>query len=73
VSVLLCCARHFFFAASCGAHARQVELLPSRAVAAGRHAAVFLNVPMDGETPAGRLLRPQAWAQEALLRSYGGC
>lgn len=25
----------------------------------GRDAAVFLNVPMDGETPAGRLLRPQ--------------
>ena len=32
---------------------------------------VFLNIPMDGETPSGRLLRPQAMLQETLLRNYG--
>jgi hypothetical protein len=33
-------------------------------------AVVLLNVPMDGETPGGRLLRPQAHAQEALIRNF---
>ena len=31
---------------------------------------VFLNIPMDDETPKGRLLRPQALIQESLLRRY---
>lgn len=31
---------------------------------------VFLNIPMDEETPQHRLLRPQAWVQEHLLRNY---
>ena len=35
------------------------------------NAIVLLNIPMDGETPSGRLLRPQAMVQEELLRRYG--
>ncbi|CEM24053.1 unnamed protein product [Vitrella brassicaformis CCMP3155] len=31
----------------------------------------FLNIPMDAETPAGRLLRPQAMVQESIIRHYG--
>ncbi|MBI5346824.1 MAG: hypothetical protein HZB76_06770 [Chlamydiae bacterium] len=31
---------------------------------------VFLNIPMDEETPEKRLLRPQAFIQENLLRRY---
>ena len=30
----------------------------------------FLNIPMDAETPEGRLLRPQSLIQENLLRRY---
>src|SRR3989338_11128725 len=33
---------------------------------------VLLNIPMDAETPSGRLLRPQTMLQEALLRQYVG-
>ena len=33
---------------------------------------VLLNVPMDAESPGGRLLRPQALVQEALLREFVG-
>ena len=35
------------------------------------NAIVLLNIPMDAETPSGRLLRPQAMVQEELLRRYG--
>ena len=31
---------------------------------------VFLNIPMDEETPEGRLLCPQAFVQEHLIRRY---
>jgi len=31
---------------------------------------VFLNIPMDEETPEKRLLRPQAFVQELLLRRF---
>ncbi|NGX55942.1 MAG: tRNA modification GTPase MnmE [Candidatus Anoxychlamydiales bacterium] len=31
---------------------------------------VFLNIPMDAETPEKRLLRPQSFIQEHLLRRY---
>ncbi len=31
---------------------------------------VVLNIPMDAETPNGRLLRPQAIVQEHLIRNY---
>jgi small GTP-binding protein len=31
---------------------------------------VFLNIPMDQQTPGMRLLRPQAMIQEALIRNY---
>ena len=31
---------------------------------------VFLNIPMDAETPQGRLLRPQALVQEYCLRNF---
>ena len=31
---------------------------------------VFLNIPMDEETPSGRLLRPQALIQEKLIRRF---
>jgi len=33
---------------------------------------VFLNIPMDQQTPGMRLLRPQAMVQEALIRNYVG-
>ena len=33
---------------------------------------VFLNIPMDQQTPGLRLLRPQAMVQEALIRNYVG-
>lgn len=32
--------------------------------------AVFLNIPMDAETPSMRLLRPQALVQEEAIRSW---
>lgn len=31
---------------------------------------VFLNIPLDEESPEGRLLRPQALVQEKLIRRY---
>lgn len=31
---------------------------------------IFLNIPMDEETPSGRLLRPQALVQEKLIRRF---
>jgi hypothetical protein len=34
-----------------------------------RHGVVVLHIPMDEETPSGRLLRPQEMAMEALLRA----
>lgn len=34
---------------------------------------VLLNIPMDEETPSGRLLRPQEQSLEALLRGFGMC
>lgn len=33
-------------------------------------AVVFLNIPMDAETPSMRLLRPQALVQEEAIRNY---
>jgi hypothetical protein len=48
--------------------------VPSPPVLGGRlgpDSVVFLNIPMDAETPSGRLLRPQALVQEELLRQYG--
>jgi len=33
---------------------------------------VFLNIPMDQQTPGMRLLRPQAMVQEALIRNFVG-
>ncbi|CAB9524586.1 GTPase Der [Seminavis robusta] len=37
---------------------------------AGNSPAVFLNIPMDQQTPSMRLLRPQAMVQEALIRNF---
>lgn len=34
-----------------------------------RHGAVVLHIPLDEESPSGRLLRPQEMAMEALLRA----
>ena len=45
-----------------------VPCLPPRYLAPG--ASVLLVIPMDAETPAGRLLRPQAMVQEEALRAY---
>eukprot|EP00727_Mastigamoeba_balamuthi_P006183 m51a1_g2184 putative hydrogenase maturase protein F (488) ;mRNA; f:108401-110712 len=51
------------------AHATSTPVLPQHAgIAPGT--TVFLNIPMDEETPSGRLLRPQSMIQEALLRNY---
>lgn len=63
-------------------HARSPELAAFLAEVAGqtgehapllpmvtRHGAVVLHIPMDEETPSGRLLRPQEMAMEALLRA----
>jgi hypothetical protein len=36
----------------------------------GKSPTVFLNIPMDQQTPSMRLLRPQAMIQEALIRNY---
>jgi hypothetical protein len=44
------------------------ELLPPSIVRPGT--TVLLNVPMDAETPSGRLLRPQAMAQEYCLSHW---
>ncbi|KAJ3423346.1 atp/gtp-binding protein-related [Anaeramoeba flamelloides] len=35
-----------------------------------RESFVMLNIPMDNETPSGRLLKPQAMCQEYLIRNY---
>eukprot|EP01105_Mastigella_eilhardi_P018300 TRINITY_DN4225_c2_g1_i1.p1 TRINITY_DN4225_c2_g1~~TRINITY_DN4225_c2_g1_i1.p1 ORF type:complete len:491 (+),score=164.66 TRINITY_DN4225_c2_g1_i1:142-1473(+) len=53
-------ARKFAAAATC---------LPDR-VPLDSDSVVFLNIPMDDETPNARLLRPQSMMQEALLRNY---
>ena len=47
-----------------------VDLLPPEADISA-NSVVFLNIPMDEETPTGRLLRPQAMVQERLLRIGG--
>eukprot|EP01029_Cantina_marsupialis_P016451 TRINITY_DN36676_c0_g1_i1.p1 TRINITY_DN36676_c0_g1~~TRINITY_DN36676_c0_g1_i1.p1 ORF type:complete len:462 (+),score=146.79 TRINITY_DN36676_c0_g1_i1:115-1500(+) len=45
----------------------KVPLLPPNAML-DFDSTVLMNIPMDGETPSGRLLRPQSMAQEQLLR-----
>lgn len=45
-----------------------VPCLPPRYLVPG--ASVLLVIPMDAETPAGRLLRPQAMVQEEALRAF---
>ena len=54
--------------ASRGGPAVPPPALPLRYLA--RDAAVLLVIPMDAETPGGRLLRPQALVQEEALRAY---
>jgi small GTP-binding protein len=53
-----------FLAAAADRQAVQAPLLPM----VGRHGAVVLHIPLDEESPSGRLLRPQEMAMEALLR-----
>ncbi len=53
-----------FLAAAAGGAAASAPLLPM----VHRHGAVLLHIPMDEETPSGRLLRPQEMAMESLLR-----
>lgn len=53
-----------FLAAAAGRTREQTPLLPM----VGREGAVVLHIPMDEETPSGRLLRPQEMAMESLLR-----
>jgi hypothetical protein len=55
--------------AGSSADATPNPVLPLRFLA--RNAYVFLNIPMDAETPSGRLLRPQAQIQEQVLRHFG--
>lgn len=51
-----------------------LSLLPDWIVQSDNSAAtVFLNIPMDQQTPSQRLLRPQALVQEALLRNFVSC
>jgi len=45
-----------------------VPLLPQHVL--GSDKTVFLNIPMDAETPGGRLLRPQSRCQEFCLSHY---
>ena len=54
-----------FLAEAAGRTADETPLLPM----VHRHGAVVLHIPMDEETPSGRLLRPQEMAMEALLRA----
>jgi len=54
-----------FLAGAVGRTREQAPLLPM----VHRHGAVVLHIPMDEETPSGRLLRPQEMAMEALLRA----
>jgi [FeFe] hydrogenase H-cluster maturation GTPase HydF len=53
-----------FLAAVAGRTAEETPLLPM----VHRHGAVVLHIPMDEETPSGRLLRPQEMVMEYLLR-----
>lgn len=53
-----------FLAAAAERGAVEAPLLPM----VGRHGAVVLHIPLDEESPSGRLLRPQEMAMEALLR-----
>ncbi len=54
-----------FLAGAVGRTREQTPLLPM----VHRHGAVVLHIPMDEESPSGRLLRPQEMAMEALLRA----
>jgi hypothetical protein len=54
-----------FLAEAAGRSAGETPLLPM----VHRHGVVVLHIPMDEETPSGRLLRPQEMAMEALLRA----
>jgi [FeFe] hydrogenase H-cluster maturation GTPase HydF len=54
-----------FLAAAIDRPAGEAPLLPM----VGRHGAVVLHIPLDEESPSGRLLRPQEMAMEALLRA----
>ena len=54
-----------FLAEAAGRTPEQTPLLPM----VTRHGAVVLHIPMDEESPSGRLLRPQEMAMEALLRA----
>ena len=60
-----------FLGAAVSPRQAPVSVLPP-GVRLDRSSRVLLNIPMDGETPSGRLLRPQAMVQEALLREYAG-
>ncbi len=53
-----------FLAAVAGRTTDETPLLPM----VHRHGAVVLHIPMDEETPSGRLLRPQEMVMEYLLR-----
>ncbi|KAA8496977.1 tRNA modification GTPase MnmE [Porphyridium purpureum] len=48
--------------------ASQVPLLPLKFM--GKDKRLLMNIPMDAETPSGRLLRPQANVQEFALSHY---
>ncbi|KAH3760460.1 hydrogen maturase HydF, mitochondrial [Pelomyxa schiedti] len=50
-------------------HTSAVPLIPTH-VGLPHDSVVFLNIPMDEETPNARFLRPQAITQEALVRNY---
>jgi [FeFe] hydrogenase H-cluster maturation GTPase HydF len=54
-----------FLASAVGPAADATPLLPM----VHRHGAVVLHIPLDEESPSGRLLRPQEMAMEALLRA----
>lgn len=54
-----------FLAEATGQTGEQSPLLPM----VHQHGVVVLHIPMDEETPSGRLLRPQEMAMEALLRA----
>jgi small GTP-binding protein len=54
-----------FLAEAVGRGRDETPLLPM----VHRHGVVVLHIPMDEETPSGRLLRPQEMAMEALLRA----
>jgi len=54
-----------FLAASVQREGAETPLLPM----VHRHGVVVLHIPLDEESPSGRLLRPQEMAMEALLRA----